>query len=46
MITNPFDVKGSSKDYFKKKDFFLPSNMIGLYSGNPIDDYEENDIRD
>jgi hypothetical protein len=26
MINNPFEVK-KSKDYFKKKEFFLPSNI-------------------
>jgi hypothetical protein len=28
MVTNPFEVK-KSKDYFKKKEFFLPSNVAG-----------------
>jgi len=28
MVNNPFEVK-KSKDYFKKKDFFLPSNVAG-----------------
>jgi hypothetical protein len=28
MLNNPFEVK-KSKDYFKKKDFFLPSNVPG-----------------
>lgn len=27
MMTNPFETK-ESKDYFKKKEYFLPSNMI------------------
>ena len=30
MISNPFDVK-NSKDYFKKKEFFLPSN-VGMFN--------------
>ena len=28
MVNNPFEVK-KSKDYFKKKDFFLASNVAG-----------------
>jgi BTB And C-terminal Kelch len=28
MVNNPFEVK-KSKDYFKKKEFFLPSNVAG-----------------
>lgn len=28
MANNPFEVK-KSKDYFKKKEFFLPSNVAG-----------------
>ena len=28
MVNNPFEVK-KSKDYFKKKDFFLSSNVAG-----------------
>jgi hypothetical protein len=27
MVTNPFETK-ESRNYFKKKEFFLPSNMI------------------
>jgi len=28
MVNNPFEVK-QSKDYFKKNEFFLPSNVAG-----------------
>ncbi len=28
MVNNPFEVK-ITKDYFKKKDYFLPSNVAG-----------------
>lgn len=40
MVTNPFDSK-KSKDYFKKKEYFLPSNMI-VNNINPIEEIEEN----
>jgi len=33
MVNNPFEVK-KSKDYFKKKEFFLASNVAGV-SNNP-----------
>jgi hypothetical protein len=38
MVNNPFEVK-KSKDYFKKKDFFLPSNVAGGIQNqvNPLD---------
>lgn len=29
MVNNPFEVR-KSKDYFKKKEFFLASNVAGL----------------
>ena len=28
MVNNPFEVK-TTKDYFKKKEYFLPSNVAG-----------------
>lgn len=34
MVNNPFEVK-KSKDYFKKKEFFLPSNVAGGMANQP-----------
>ena len=34
MVNNPFEVK-KSKDYFKKKDFFLASNVAGGLQNQP-----------
>jgi hypothetical protein len=46
MVNNPFEVK-KSKDYFKKKDFFLTSNVAMQNIVNPIDNlYDEDDEDD
>lgn len=39
MVNNPFEVK-KSKDYFKKKDFFLASNVAGglQNQNNPLEE--------
>jgi hypothetical protein len=44
MVTNPFEVK-KSKDYYKKKEFFLASNVAGglQNQANPMEEamYED-----
>jgi hypothetical protein len=46
MVNNPFEVK-KSKDYFKKKDFFLTSNVAVQNIVNPIDNlFDEDDEED
>jgi hypothetical protein len=40
MVNNPFEVK-KSKDYFKKKEFFLPSTIGMQGQVNPMDELEE-----
>ncbi len=42
METNPFDTK-KAKDYFKKKDFFLPSNIANNNAINPLNDLDDED---
>ena len=37
MINNPFEVK-NSKDYFKKKEYFLTSNVGMQNVINPLDE--------
>jgi hypothetical protein len=39
MVNNPFEVK-KSKDYFKKKEYFLPSNVLLQNQVNPIEELE------
>jgi hypothetical protein len=46
MVNNPFEVK-KSKDYFKKKDFFLTSNVAVQNIVNPLDNlFDEDDEED
>ena len=42
MVNNPFEVK-KSKDYFKKKEFFLPSTIGMQGQVNPMDELEDED---
>lgn len=44
MVNNPFEVR-KSKDYFKKKDFFLASNVAGGLQNqvNPLEEALEDD---
>lgn len=44
MVNNPFEVK-KSKDYFKKKDFFLPSNVAGAQNQiNPLEELDDQQL--
>ncbi len=42
MVNNPFEVK-KSKDYFKKKDFFLASNIGMQNQVNPLEELDNDD---
>lgn len=43
MVNNPFEVK-KSKDYFKKKEFFLASNVAGVGNNpNPLEEAYDDD---
>lgn len=43
MVNNPFEVK-KSKDYFKKKEFFLASNVAGVSNfANPLEEALDDD---
>lgn len=43
MVNNPFEVK-KSKDYFKKKEFFLASNVAGAgNNANPLEEAFDDD---
>ena len=42
METNPFDTK-KAKDYFKKKEFFLPSNIATNNNVNPMLELDEDE---
>lgn len=43
MVNNPFEVK-KSKDYFKKKDYFLTSNVGMQNVFNPLDEQFEDEF--
>lgn len=45
MVNNPFEVK-KSKDYFKKKEFFLPSNVLQQNQLNPMEELDNEDDED
>ena len=40
VVNNPFEVK-KSKDYFKKREFFLPSNVANGMQVNPFEEADE-----